>query len=78
MLEKIFSELDSDQKVALTKYAAVFAGGVAVGFAMNRVLESSALENIKYNAIKLADNYFNPKIEYVDEVEILDDEIIEE
>ncbi|RAP45913.1 MAG: hypothetical protein BZ135_04630 [Methanosphaera sp. rholeuAM6] len=75
MLENIWYELDNSQKITIAKYATVFVGGVAVGFAINKLLDSSFLDDIKEDSSKLVDEYLNYAKESDDKKELMIDDV---
>lgn len=77
MLDELWSQLDDNQKKGIIKGAAIFMGGVVVGYAIKKSLESPAIDNIKHNFNDLVTDYFNHQIEYVDEVEVIDNDLEE-
>lgn len=79
MFDELLSNLDSDKKLEIAKYASVFAGGVLVGYSLKKVLDSYDMDVIKENAMNMVDDYINPKSKYPDfEKETIDDEDKEE
>lgn len=76
MIDEFLSELDSKQKLELVKYAAIFTGGVLVGYSIKKVIESYDLDVIKDNTKNMVEDYVNPKIKHVDNfvVDVVDEE----
>lgn len=69
MFGELLSELSTNQKMEIVKYATVFAGGMVAGYSIKKVLDSYDFDVIKNNASNLFDEYINPKIRYVDNID---------
>lgn len=74
MIGSFFSEMGKNQKVSIAKYAAVFVGGLAVGFAISKAMDSPIMDDIKSSATAMFNDYANPQVE----IEVVPEEHIDD
>lgn len=48
----LLNDLDQDDVIEIAKCSAFFIGGFIAGYGIKKVLDSSAVENIKNNAVE--------------------------
>jgi len=72
MIENLLSNVDTQKKIEIAKYATVFAGGIIVGFTIKKLYDSYDLGTIKDNLNEALTNVSEPK-ESVDLDEIVED-----
>lgn len=66
MLEELLSDKNINQKIEIAKYAAIFAGGILVGYSIKKVLDSYDFDVVKSNVTDIIDEYNSSKSEYID------------
>lgn len=70
---KELSTMIYNNKIEIGKYALVFLGGVALGYGIKKIMDSSNFDDIKNNATSIINDYVTPTTEYID-VDIDDEE----